>query len=314
MTDFNPKNPTHSLEEQPQLQAQVILASKHTDDGLPIFTVRMRYPRIIHSEIMTHRVFGRNARSSRAVPFKTMLRELMTTPFVPWHWGKNQSGMQADEENSTPVPIGEYFPNDSLVTAGPHAAWLKARDNAVKVAQAFADADYHKQNVNRLIEPFAWMDMLVTSTQWKNFFWLRQHGAAEPHLQDLANVVFKAVTHASFERLQNGWHLPYITQEEAMKYPLDIQQKLSAARCARISYVPFDGKPNVEREIERYDMLVKSDRVHASPLEHQATPDKRVICPTTGQAERWENPHLHGNLTDWIQYRKIVPNEAMMDG
>jgi len=312
---------TFTHPNQPQMQVEVILASRAInadgdDQGPPLYTIRMRYPRIIHSEIMTHRVFSRNARSSRAVPVKTMLLECTSMPFIPWHWGKNQSGMQADEECTALIPYegkGVYF---SAATR--EQMWLHARDTATNVAKAFMEAGYHKQIPNRLLEPFSWIDTLITSCEWDNFLWLRDHADAEPHLQDLARLVKQAIDNADVQILEPGeWHTPYIipADRDTVENEYNDGQtpshvmlcKLSAARCARISYKPFNSDASYKRELERYDMLVSSDRVHASPLEHQATPDRLY------GGEAWENKHLHGNLTGWIQFRKTVPNENHTD-
>lgn len=318
---------------QPEMQAEVILASQSKTTGAPpIFTLRLRYPRVIHGEIMTHRVFSRNARSSRAVPVKTMLNEVRTSPYVPWHWGKNQSGMQAAEECNELVRFNEM--DKYLTVVDREKAWLKAAKVSADIAEGFMEAGYHKQNPNRLLEPFSWIDTLITSTDWDNFLWLRDHEAAEPHLQDLAALVRKALRYADVQPLDTDeWHLPYITQEDVL-YAIehmdsiigfdDFLLKVSAARCARISYVPFDGDASYEKELARYDMLVTSDRVHASPTEHQAMPDDQSafevsqLLNTPDGAENspfevvegWCNPELHGNLEGYIQARKLIPNEA----
>jgi thymidylate synthase ThyX len=315
--DIVNENKVYTHPGQEQMQVEVILASRHADmpNEKPLYTVRLRYPRIIHGEIMTHRVFGRNARSSRAVPVKTMLNEVRNTPFVPWHWGKNQKGMQADEECNASVIDWTIFDG----TLDRVNAWCQAATQAASAAAAFMDAGYHKQLVNRLLEPFSWIDVLITSNRWDNFLWLRDHGDAEPHLQDLARLVKRALDEAVVHELDEGmWHMPYITEadeKEALTRFNVVSQKeadlanewlnkLSAARCARISYKPFDGDASYEREIERYNLLVTSERVHASPLEHQAMPDRFV------DDAYWEFPELHGNLPGWCQARKFVPNEC----
>jgi hypothetical protein len=340
-------NKIYTHPSQPQMQAEVILASKGPEQS-PIYTVRLRYPRIIHGEIMTHRVFSRNARSSRAVPVKTMLNEVSNTPFVPWHWGKNQKGMQANEECNELVSM-QAFLQSRLVHNKPstievewvehsrESAWLHAKTSAYKVAKAMMEAGYHKQIPNRLLEPFSWIDTLITSTEWDNFLWLRDHRDAEPHLQDLARLVQTALESADIQDLEPGkWHLPYIKPEEdtfyvrkwlsenggsgnrhetRLKRTNEVFLKLSAARCARISYKPFDGNASIERELERYDSLVTADRVHASPLEHQATPDKWIQVPSPNVIPSyWDRASLHGNLNGYIQYRKTVANEAKIKG
>lgn len=302
--------------------AKVILGSIPTNDAPPIITIHTRHPRIIHAEWMTHRVMSRNARSSRAVPVATMLREIRDTPFVPWHWGKNQKGMQAAEECNERVAIVDVDGDILHVNRG--TAWLSARDAAVEAAEAFSEAGYHKQIANRLLEPFMWIDVLTTSTSWANFRHLRDHKDAEPHFRDLAQMVGEAIDKAEFQGLAPGdWHLPYcstnadyqacsahlkkgriIRSEPGFNEMKALGQRLSVARSARISYAPFDGDASIEKELERYDLLVGADPLHASPAEHQATPDERA------SESAWMNPHLAGNLgPGWIQYRKTLPGE-----
>lgn len=297
-------NKIYSLPGQPQMQVEVILASTGQTAFHPnIYTIRLRYPRVIHGEIMTHRFFSRNARSSRAVPVRTMLMECTAIPYVPWHWLKNQSGMQG----TVPLTADEE--------AEARMLWLVARDNAVNIVKQLFDPDglnIHKQNPNRLLEPFSWIDTLITSTNWANFDWLRDHEAAEPHLQDLARLVKQAIAEAEVQELSySEWHLPYITKEDWAAvgpmegYNVPLLCKISAARCARISYKPFDGDASYEREFARYDGLVSSDRIHASPLEHQACPD--IYADVEGD---WNSPDLHGNLDGYIQYRKTLIGEC----
>ncbi|QWY83059.1 thymidylate synthase protein [Rhizobium phage RHph_X66] len=286
--------------------AKVILASKTWDaTALPLITMHLHYPDIIHGEVMTHRVLSRNARSMRAVPVATMVKEVREDPFVPWHWGKNQKGMQADEECTARVKIGDK-------TMWNHAAWIEAANSAADFAEAYAHAGYHKQVANRLIAPFTWKHTLITSTSWANFLHLRDHEDAEPHFHDLAAMVRQALRNASFQWLKPGdWHLPYVTKQELLINGLEVCRKLSVARSARISYAPFDGDFSIAREIERYDLLVGSQPLHASPTEHQATPD---IFKMVNGERVFDNPKLGGNFgPGWIQFRKTLPFEYIED-
>lgn len=298
-------------ESNNQMRVSVILDSISTGARLRLTTIHVRVPRIIWPEILTHRMFGRNARSSRAVPAKTMLREIRETPFVPWRWTANQPGMKGKQGHEEQVNISEITgtKDDDLVSR--ENAWLTGRDKAVELAEAFAESGYHKQIFNRLVEPYMWIDGLITSCQWNNFFWLRDHEDAEPHFEDAAKLIRQAFSESNAQEIRPGeWHLPYIDdkdRDEAKTRFGDDQEtaeaflrKISAARCARISYAPFDGDASYEAELKRYDLLVRSDRVHASPLEHQATPDRKLV---TGD---WDSPHLHGNLPGFIQARKLV--------
>lgn len=318
------------------MEAEVILASV-SENSPPIYTIRTRYPRIIHGELMTHRVFNRNARSSRAVPVMTMLAELRSgtagMTFVPTYWGKNQKGMQADQECDAPIIVPEICGHTAGQETDRESMWLWLRDAACDVAEAYADAGYHKQVVNRLTETYSYIDTLITATDWANFFWLRDDKDAEPHFRDLARLVKAAIDDATLEYLEpHQWHLPYITQEDVdwveAKNEDDTNaalRKISAARCARISYKPFDGDASYEKEIDRYKMLTGGGKIHASPLEHQACPDTmsmfelRRVSLEGGPDEivsrqmDWDNKQFHGSLRGYVQNRKIIPGEAVFD-
>lgn len=326
-------NPTFHHPGQPQMQAQVILASKGPEQD-PIYTIRKRYPRIIHGEVMTHRVFSRNAGSSRARPAKVTIQEIRDTPFIPWHWGKNQSGMQAFEDNDTLLRLHQdnilshlALQNLDVDETGwcdidPRDGWSEAAHRAAEIAQAFADAGYHKQVFNRLLEPFSWIDVLVTATEWDNFLWLRDHEDAEPHIADLARLVKQAIDSCNIQELSPGeWHLPYITAEDLETIDrefndgrttvIEIARCVSAARCARVSYKLFDGSaPSIKGDLDLYQKLVGNARIHASPMEHQATPDILV----GEHVPEWNQPELHGNLTGYIQFRKMIPGERWTAG
>lgn len=273
------------------ISATIVLDSYSNQYDTRLTTIHMRYPRFIHSEIMTHRVFSRNARSSRAVPVKKMIEEIRNDPVIPLYWHKNVPGMQGYEDCNNMVLIDN-------MTYTREEAWLWGRDRALELAEAFNNSAYHKQVVNRILEPFMHIDTLISSTNWGNFFFLRDHKDAEPHFKDLA-VATKEAMSKSEPRIFHDfrtWHLPYITQEEKETYDLETLKKISSARCARISYVPFDGNGSVEKEIDRY-LKLASIPLHASPMEHVAHPthDKRY----------W------GNFEYWGQFRKYHPNECV---
>ena len=90
-------------------------------------------------------------------------------------------------------------------------------------------------------------------------------------------------------------------------------QKVSIARCARVSYLTFEGKKsNMDDDARLAEKLLASTPLHASPAEHQATPDKQEFWPySDGQGGRhvWEKPQLHGNFRGWIQHRKQLADE-----
>jgi len=299
-----------------------IIADSTSPDNIRLTTMQLRYPRFIHAEFMTHRVFSRNASSSRAIPVERLIQDIIDDTAMPIHWGKNQKGMQADEENHNLIEYPDHI-DRGLNNGRPWTAWGEARDRAVEMARAFDAAGYHKQIVNRLLEPFSHINVVVTSTDWANFFALRDHKDAQPEIQALAGAMRLGMGHSTPRPLNPGeWHLPYITEED---YHVVVGshrdggstdlRKISAARCARVSYMTHDGKrPRVDADLKLYDQLMGGEIVHASPTEHQATPDDRG---TTGPVipgrplirTNWLNPRLHGNLEGWIQHRKLIPNE-----
>lgn len=304
--------------------AKVILASEHLYGGPPIITMQLRYPKFIHSELMTHRMFSRNASSSRAIPVERLIQDVIDDPAVPIHWGRNQPGMQAHEEWDADVRLPDGCVDDLHRRpwyGSKLRAWLAYRDEAVKAARAFNEAGYHKQIVNRLIEPFCHINVIVTSTEWDNFFALRCHPDAQPEMRDLAEKMREAFEGCIPQRLASGdWHTPYVSSqdhdaivkwmsEDPFKLEHTVAQaacRVSAARCARVSYLTHEGKaPDIGVDLALFDRLSKAEPMHASPMEHQAIPDEQHGLPRHIFSS-WRRPDLHGNFIGWIQHRKLL--------
>jgi hypothetical protein len=261
-------------------------------------TLELRYPRWIHSEILTHRMFARNASSSRAIPVEKLIQDALEDPAMPIHWGRNQSGMQAREE---------------LVGMGleiTRASWLRARDAAVEQARLMAAQRAHKQIVNRILEPFTHIRVVITATEWANFFALRRHADAQPEIKHLADLMWTAMQASKPTSLKpSQWHLPYVETHERETLSLSSALKISTARCARVSYRLHDGRAStLEQDMLLYDSLVASNPKHASPAEHQATPD-RLLIGLTGMPILWAKARQHGPFVGWVQHRKTLPDE-----
>lgn len=261
-----------------------IVADSVSQLGKRITTLQLCYPRFIHSELMTHRALSRNAMSSRAVPVAKMIEQVRHNPAMPVHWGKNQPGMQAREELS----------GEALKIA--QTIWIDAAQEAAKRAESMSQFGAHKQIVNRLLEPFQWMHTLVTATEWDNFFQLRLHPDAQPEFQALAREMHLARVNSDPLPLSEGeWHLPYVTKQEESGLSsagLDAR-RISAARCARVSYLNHDGTdPDPAKDLELFDRLAAGDPIHASPLEHQALP-----LINSSQRSR--------NFVGWLQFREL---------
>lgn len=265
-----------------QIQAKVIKKSISAA-GVTLTTMQLQYPRFIHSEFLTHRTFSRNASSSRAIPVGKMIEQVRNNPAMPIHWGLNKPGMQAD------VELTDEARAEAI------ASWQRAASLAAHMAELMADAGLHKQVANRILEPFQLISVIVTATEWDNFFELRLHRDAQPEIRALAEAMYQAYQAAPARLLsEDQWHLPYVKEWEFAKYPLDTLIKASAARCARVSYLTHDGKePNIAKDVELYDRLVGARPIHASPVEHQARPLE--------SADLWS-----GNFRGWWQHRKDV--------
>ncbi|MER9436721.1 FAD-dependent thymidylate synthase [Mesorhizobium sp. M0618] len=290
------------------ISAKTILRSRHAQRPDKILsTLLLRYPRPIHAELMTHRQLSRNAASSRAIPVAKLIQDVMDDPYVPLHWGKNQKGMQANEElTGSDRETAEYI-------------WLSAMEDAVGRAKAINSLSAHKQIVNRLLEPFAHITVLVSATEWSNFRALREHKDAEPHIQILAQEIGKELDREdNIQTLEPGsWHLPFVTGEDAtelvtsriMPDALEDAIKLSVSRCASTSYKTVDGfDMTLEKAIELHDKLVGAAPLHASPAEHVAQADSWEMG---AYGSPWTRSDQHGNFVGFRQYRKMLPNECL---
>jgi thymidylate synthase ThyX len=276
------------------LTAKSILSSMHAVTGDRLDTLLLRYPRCIHSEFMTHRVFSRNAASSRAIPVAKLIADVEADSFAPLVWTKNEPGMQGREELTGPA------------LAHALAVWFRAKNTAIAEARKIAESGAHKQIVNRLLEPFAHITVVVSSTTWLNFLALRDHPDAEPHIQILAREVRKALDGAAVNILEPGqWHLPFVSEEETRTYqPLGLRV-LSTARCASTSYKTVDGfDMDMPRAIDIFNKLANADPIHASPFEHVAQADE-----WGGEFMVYKNIRQHRNFTGFRQLRATIEEE-----
>lgn len=257
-------------------------------------TFQLRYPRFIHAEFMTHRLFSRNASSSRAMPVQRIIEDIKKDPAMFIHWGKNQKGMQAEEE------LDEF-----TIEAG-KTIWLDMMADVITGVEHLNNMGFHKQLVNRALEPWTHISVVCTATEFDNFFSLRCHPAAMPEIKSLAEQMADLYFNNIPRRLNIGqWHLPYIKDEERsapgnynkrgeLKNE-SVLVRASIARCARVSYLTHDKKePNIDLDVALYERLVSSK--HMSPTEHVATPN--------ADPSIWS-----GNLRGWIQYRKMLKGE-----
>lgn len=276
-----------------------IIADSLAPNSCRLTTFVLTYPRFAHAEFLTHRMFSRNASSSRAIPVKKQIQMVIDNPAIPLKFTKNKKGMQGD------IPILEQEKAVKI--------WLDARDQAVKYSDLLADLEVHKQYANRILEPFAHITVVCTATEWSNFFALRYHEMALPEMCELAKQMWELYSANEPDSIADGdWHLPFVTLEErkfihdnpncygSLQRGYDMLIKRSVARCARVSYLNHDGEvASPEKDLELYHRLLGSKPIHASPAEHQARAEWRTM--------------ISGNFVGWTQYRKTLENENIVD-
>lgn len=261
-----------------------VLADSVNPWGDRLATLQLTYPRSIHSELLTHRMFSRNSASSRAIPLQTMIKNVTTSPFLPHHWGRMQTGMQAD------------FEVDEATKLEAAAVILRLRDEAVNAVRDLERLGLHKQVGNRYLEPWMWITVIVSSTSWLHFKNLRVHPDAEPHFQKIAALAMDVLRASRPKEVDiGGWHLPLIGFEGDEELTLDEKVKVSCGRCARVSYLTHAGTRDPKQDIDLYYRLRKNG--HFSPLEHVATP----VLGT------------YGNFTGWKQERHFIPHQFVPD-
>lgn len=290
------------------------------------------YPRIVLAEVITHRTLSelwgdlsvcertttsglsKNSASSRAIPISRMIENLKKDPYVP-KWTLRQKGMQGralDKKN----------PEDQDIEYKVNKIWLESMNSQIKYAHELDDYGIHKQHVNRLLEPWSWITQIITATEdnLNNFFAQRCHKDADPAFSRIARMMFLAMRKSTPVELMYGqWHLPFVDKLDQSQFywaPFyeeiqDIRSgkkeipdliKFSAARCAWISYENHDKEGGKEALLNTWNRLVQEVPVHASPVEHQAT-------PFFGLDESIQ--HLRSNLTNWLQGRKLLKKERV---
>jgi len=309
------------MDEKKKIAARII-ADSINENGNRITSFVLTYPRFIHAELLTHRMFSRNAASSRAIPASKMIKNIEEDPFIPVAWQKAHSGMQGTE----------YF-TDKEDIYGFECAWKDSiRDTIVNAKAMLKEPALTKQLVNRILEPYQWYTSIVTATEYSNWFelrcpqytfesgypdphvyksrkdflklvplpdsadnykdwtdldWLKVNkGQGEIHISLLAEAMWDAMNESTPKQLKAGeWHIPFGDRfdEEKVRYIALTSQskmigqpkqewvekakvKIATARCARVSYLNFEGKDDYEADIKLYDRLLKEG--HYSPFEH----------------------------------------------
>ena len=263
-----------------------VLADSKAATGERLITMIATMPRMVLAEFNTHRVLSKNSASSRAIPVRRRIEKIREDPFVPLKFGKNRSGMQSTEDL------------EGADAEEARSVWLTACKTAIAYAEDLAAIGVHKQFANRILEPFAWHTVIVTGTEWDNYFALRISEYAQPEICRVSEAM-KAAMDASTPREcgVGDWHLPLVGFDGDEELSPEEKVRVSCARCARVSYLTHDGERDVAKDLGLYDRLYKAG--HMSPFEHAA----KVGTQSGGFIGNFRAP--------WIQHRKMLPGEAV---
>lgn len=290
-------------------EAKIILDSVGPN-GARLTTFELSYPRFVHSEFLTHRVFSRNSASSRAIPTERLLSRIEHDPVCPVFWGANVAGMQSREELSD-----ERDASGLSLRIAAKNLWLEAVMSGVRYARQLGEIGLHKQIANRAAELGMFITVVVTASEWGNFFALRDHPDAQPELADVAAKAHALYREHKPDLLHSGaWHLPYVTGFDfdelwkANTSEMDICL-ISVGRCAAVSYLNQD-KRDPQADLVRAAKNLKAG--HMSPFEHVAQALTQVAWELECReaAVLWREKRIPiGNIWGWRQLRKTLPNE-----
>lgn len=298
----------------------IILKDSINKQGDRLTTFRLTYPRIILAELNTHRVYSKNTSSSRAIPVKDNIERIRNDPFIPGQWVKNARGMFSLD----------YIDNNLEEIM---RLWLEANYIMGDIGKNLAEYELHKQYANRLLEPFMYVDTILTGTDFNNFFYLRTAEDAQPEIQELANCMYEVYFESIPDLLYYGeWHVPYIDtirENDSLTYSIndqiidiDTAIKIAISCCGQVSYRKLN--TTIEKALEIYAKFMNNSRLHASPLEHVATPfsdleyESRIKVRDLLQVELGDNISSFDlekilykrNFKGWTQYRTLIPNDT----
>lgn len=262
-----------------------IICDSITEQGNRLTTFVAVLPKFINAELCTHRALSRNMGSSRARPLSKTITSVRENVVQPVSWGLNQAGMSASKELD-PQTSQECFDE-----------WKKASQDAITHAENLAGKNVHKQIANRVLEPYIYTEAIISATEWGNFFNLRCHPDAQPEFQELAYCMLQAyVDSIPVVKRYGEWHIPF--GDKYLEHGISEKErvKIGVARCARVSYLNFEGDIDHQKDYQLHDDLLKSG--HMSPFEHVAM-----------AANGYGYDQFYGNFCGWEQYRRTIPNE-----
>lgn len=296
-----------------------IIADSISPSGVRLTTFEVEFPRIILAELNTHKMVSKNGSSTRAIPLKTQIDRIRNQPFTPNFWGINKSGMSADEQ----------FEGEELVEA--KKIWNSLVERCIESTEILDGKKFHKQIAGRFLEPVMMQKMVLTATDWNNFFWLRNHDAAQPEFHYLADKMYQEFIKSIPVELDYGqWHLPYVVTEfdhgvqtffdqYGNLIDLETAKKISMSCCAQTSYRKQDGTvekaDDIMGKLNLNNPIRTENRSHSSPAEHQGTPIQHWYQDGVTHLKRKKTDvsdsfcvPYSANFRGWVQLRQTLAN------
>jgi hypothetical protein len=274
-----------------------------------------RFPYTLVQELATHRLLrqggvvevlgdtnpftemtSRSSASTRAIPVERVIQRILDDPFIP-QFSQHQKGMQGVE-----IDDPEFQYKNAMI-------WRQALEQNIQLARQLAAQGVHKQHVNDLLKPFLRIPILITATEWENFFHLRTDKPCRPEFRVWAIAIKQAMEQSTPKVLKPGdWHIPFGDQMPP-GLSLSEQLQVATARCARLSYATHDGKRDVQEDMRLYNQLLQDG--HMGPFEHCAmavadyfTAPPKIACYAylPGQMQ----PVFTRNFRGFYSYRAMV--------
>lgn len=279
------------------ISAEIIKDSLN-EFGDRLTTFKLVFPRYILAELNTHRLFSKNSASSRAIPFEKMVKSVTENPFTPIAWQKDHKGMQGTE----------YFIKEDDIN-GAISEWIESRDGQTANAKQLNKQGVTKQLCNRLLEPFLYHTVLLSGTEFENFFNLRcpkyvlhegdnkifkswkeaekeypgainstlldklklNKGQADIHIMDLAEKMYDAYNESKPERLGEGeWHIPFAEDKTDLNKLADLYKPTG-------SYDPNNPPPDSYYEEELTKIAIKIATARCARISYKTLGDNPVI-------------------------------------
>ncbi|ANA49354.1 putative thymidylate synthase [Pseudomonas phage phiPMW] len=323
--------------------AKMIADSISSITGIRMMTIQVDMPRIVLAELNTHSALCKNTSSSRAIPVPTLIKQVRDNPAMPVRFGAANKGMQdAGPHNALIEYLGGELTAEEF--------WIESAHHAAYFAETLHEAGYAKQVCNRVTEPYQWSRVVLSGTDWENFKWLRNHYMADPTIEAVAIAIEEAMAQSTPVVLNPGeWHVPYyndgiwkpipskqvtydgLIDVDKFGHSLEHALMISSSCCAQASYRQLDDTVEKATRVSA-NLNLRGEQpdepVHASPLEHQATPVQQnhiyqgateILEVNGGRPSTWEKGITHmrrdgtlcsGQLRGWVQYRQLVPNNV----